>query len=515
MVCQAATKVVGKASIHPTNITITVRLKGSSMNNVITQSTHHVVDDIQQNKRVHAFCQDALSDHDAVNLAHLLASKQLSPQEVQQAVIARAKRVNPMLHAIELDCFEQPITSRKGKKGIFANVPFFIKDNTDIKGMPTNHGSDAVHGHASKKHGIVTEQMLAQGFVLMGKSRLPEFGLSASSEYKAQPPVRNPWHLDYSCGASSGGSAALVAAGVIPVAHANDGGGSIRIPAACCGLVGLKPSRGRFKDGEIARTLPINIISEGIVSRSVRDTAQFFAGMEASYYNKKLAPIGMVQGAGKKRLRVGLLLDSLQTSTDQETRNTVLETATLLENLGHDIVETKLPIDSRFVKDFTLYWGFLAFMACTMGKRSLSPNFDVSQVDHLTRGLADLYKKNFYHTPFMLYRLKKVNQQYLQFFNECDVVLSPTLAHTTPELGFLSPQQDFEQLMDRLQNYAAFTPIQNVSGAPAISLPMGQTSLGLPIGVQLSSRLGDEKTLLELAFALEEAKPWQKIYSEL
>lgn len=500
------------------------------MNSVTSQPAHHVADhthknsmdknntaknNTEQTKRVHAFCQDALADHDAVALAHLLATKQLSPQEVQHAVIARAKRVNPIINAIALDCFEQPIISRTAKKGIFANVPFFIKDNTDIKGMPTNHGSDAVNGNALKKHGIVTEQLLAQGFVLMGKSRLPEFGLSASSEYKNQAPVRNPWHIDYSAGASSGGSAALVAAGVIPVAHANDGGGSIRIPAACCGLVGLKPSRGRFKDGEIARKLPINIISEGIVSRSVRDTAQFFAGMEQRYYNKKLPRIGHVQAAGNNRLKVGLLLDSLQTTTDLATRNTVIDTAHLLENLGHDIVETTLPIDNRFVKDFSLYWGFLAFMACATGKKNLSPNFDVSQVDNLTRGLADLYKKNFYHTPFMLYRLKKVNQHYRQFFNHCDVILSPTLAHTTPELGFLSPQQDFEQLMDRLQHYAAFTPIQNVSGAPAISLPMGQTSLGLPIGVQLSSRVGDEKTLLELAFALEEAKPWQKIYTNL
>lgn len=485
------------------------------MNSASTQSTHDAIDNMPQNKRIHAFCQDALADHDAVGIAKLLASKQLSPQEVQQAVVARAKQVNPFIQAIELDCFEHPFTGTKGNKGLFANIPLFIKDNTDVKGIPTNHGSNAVHGLPCKKNGIVTEQLLAQGFVIMGKSRLPELGLSASSEFKQQPPVRNPWHLDYSAGASSGGSAALVAAGVVPVAHANDGGGSIRIPAACCGLVGLKPSRGRFKDGEIARKLPINIVSEGIVSRSVRDTAQFFAGMENSYYNKKLARVGHVQQAGKKRLKVGLLLDSLQATTDIATRNAVLDTASLLESLGHDIVETTLPIDSRFVKDFTLYWGFLAFMACRMGKKTLSPNFDVSQVDNLTRGLADLYKKNFYHTPFMLHRLKKVNQQYLQFFNDCDVLLSPTLAHTTPELGFLSPQQEFAQLMDRLQQYAAFTPIQNVSGAPAISLPMGQTSLGLPIGIQLSSQLGDEKTLLELAFELEEAKPWQKIYTTL
>ena len=485
------------------------------MNNTNPEKTQNTSTDCQQNKRVHAFSNDSLADHDAVGIAKLIATKQVSAREIQLAVIERANLVNPLIDAIELDCFEHPIRSTKNKKGIFAGVPFFIKDNTDIKGMPTNHGSVAVNALLSKKNGIVTEQMLAQGLVIMGKTRLPELGLSASTEFKSLPPVRNPWHLDYSCGASSGGSAALVAAGVVPIAHANDGGGSIRIPAACCGLIGLKPSRGRFKDGEIARTLPINIISEGIVSRSVRDTAQFFASMESSYYNKKLAPIGMVEGAGKKPLRVGLLLDSLQARTDQETRDTVLETATLLESLGHDIVEATLPIDKNFVQDFTLYWGFLSFMACKMGKRTLSPNFDASQVDNLTRGLADLYKKNFYNTPFMLYRLKKVNQQYLQFFNNCDVVLSPTLAHTTPELGFLSPKQEFQQLMNRLQDYAAFTPIQNVAGAPGISLPMGQSKAGLPIGIQLSSRPGDEKTLLELAFALEEAKPWQKIYSGL
>ena len=464
-------------------------------------------------KRIHAFSNDVLADLDATGIAQLIQAKQVSVQEVTQAAIARAKQVNPALNAIELECFERASQENAYiKHGVFAGVPFFFKDNLDYLGLPANHGSKAVNAKPAQSNPQISQQMLDQGFVVLGKTKLPEFGLNATTEYKNGTATYNPWHTDYSCGASSGGSAALVAAGVVPIAHANDGGGSIRIPAACCGLIGLKPSRGRTYDTEAARTLPINIISEGVVTRSVRDTAHFFAGMESSYYNKALPRIGTIYGSSKRRLRIGLVPQSITGQIDRETTQSLFETANLLENLGHHVEEMHLPISISFVNDFSEYWGMLSFLLSSFGKKIFGPDFNPKELDNLTIGLARLYKKNFYKTPLFIYRLKKMQQQYRELFKHYDVLLSPVLAHTTPKIGYLSPQLPFDQLFERIQNYVTFTPIQNVVGAPGMSIPMGQTAIdALPISMQLSADVGDEKTLIELAYEIEEAQPWRRI----
>jgi amidase len=230
---------------------------------------------------IHAFGNDVLAVHDAVALAAMVQRGDVSSLELVEAAIARAEKVNPALQAIELK--DYPRARRQANEsieGIFAGVPSFIKDNTNIAQWPTRHGSRATPSTPAKKNGTFAEQFLSLGLVLLGKSRLPEFGFNCTTEFADDPPACNPWNTDYSCGGSSGGAAALVAAGVVPVAHANDGGGSIRIPAACCGLVGLKPSRSRFVTHEMAKSLPVQIVCDGIVSRTVRDTAHFVAGAE-------------------------------------------------------------------------------------------------------------------------------------------------------------------------------------------------------------------------------------------
>lgn len=464
-------------------------------------------------KTVHAFSNDALADHDAVALATLIRTGQLSAQEVTAAAVARAEKVNPALNAIELPSFDRALRNAAAPRtGAFAGVPTFIKDNTDLQGLPSNQGSSAVNAHPARAHGAFTKQFLAQGIIPLGKSSLPEFGFNATTEYASRAPTRNPWHTDYSSGASSGGSAALVAAGVVPIAHANDGGGSIRIPAAACGLIGLKPTRGRLVDSEAARALPINIVADGIVSRSVRDTAHFYADAEKYFRNKKLPAIGLVEHPGKKRLRIGVVFDSITGhATDAATRATVQDTVKLLTDMGHHVEEVPLPIGPGFAQDFSIYWGMLSFLVSTFGKKIMSPDFDAARVDNLTRGLAGLYKKNALKTPLVLYRLKKSAQDYANFFRDWDLVLSPVLGHTTPELGWLSPAQEFDPLFERLLKYVSFTPLNNAAGSPAISLPMGATENGLPIAVHFSARHGDERSLLEIAYALEEARPWRRI----
>lgn len=459
-----------------------------------------------------------LGDLDAVGVAELIKSGDVSAREVTEAAIARAEQVNPQLNGIQIATFEQALQDSDRPRDLpsdrapFSGVPTFIKDNTDLEGHPTNQGSLAVNGRPAKADGDFARQFLAQGYTVLGKSTMPEFGFNASTEYVDLPPTCNPWNTDYSSGASSGGSASLVAAGVVPIAHANDGGGSIRIPAAACGLVGLKPTRGRVVDAPEAKSMPINIISNGVVSRSVRDTAHFVAAAETYFHNPRFDRIGLVEGASAKRLRIGLIVDSVTGQpTDDETRGVVNETARVLEKLGHTIVEAPLPVDESFIDDFVLYWGMLAFGARNFGKRVMSPDFDKSMTDDLTNGLARNFRRQGHRLPGAIRRLKRTEKVYTESLSAYDLVLSPTLGHTTPKLGYLSPSVPFAELLERLIPYVAFTPLNNTSGSPAISLPLGSSSEGMPIGMHLSAKLGDERSLLEVAYELEAAMPFARI----
>ncbi|MGH1346693.1 MAG: amidase [Nannocystales bacterium] len=463
-----------------------------------------------EDSTVHAFCDDVLGDLDGVALAELIARKELSAQEVVEASIARARRVNPRLNAIESERFEHAETGTQHPgSGFFAGIPTFIKDNADVRGLPTNHGSGALQSSAAGETDPYVRQYLDQGFVCLGKSALSEFGLNASNEPVGREPTRNPWNLAHTTGASSSGSAALVAAGVVPLAHANDGGGSIRIPAACCGLVGLKPTRGRHVVSNMARSLPLNLISQGVVTRSVRDTAYFHAEAEATYRNRSLPPIGLVDRPGRRRLRIGFAVDSVTgLSTDDDTRCAVEEAADLLRSLGHEVRPAPLPAPKHFADDFLLYWQALAFAISMGGKKMFGSSFDRSKLEGLTRGLGDKFARRFYRLPFALRRLRKSQASYARFFSDYDAFLCPVLASTPPRIGHLSPALPYEQLMERLLGFASFTPLANATGAPAISVPWSSTREGVPIAVHLSAAHGDERTLLELAYEIEDAHPW-------
>ncbi|MDX1804217.1 MAG: amidase [Alcanivorax sp.] len=463
---------------------------------------------------LHAFRDDILADHDATALAALIARGDIHPREALAAALARLDQVEPRLNALALDNRENALKEAEKNtfSGFFAGVPSLIKDNTDTAGHPTGHGAAAVHPRPARRTSAFARQYLAQGFNLLGKSRMPEFGFNGSTEFDGADPTRNPWHTAYSSGGSSGGTAALVAAGVVPLAHGNDGGGSIRIPAAACGLVGLKPSRGRLVDGEAARALPINIVSEGVLTRSVRDTANFFHAAEQHYRNRKLPTVGRVQGPGQARLRIGIMPDSITgTRSCPQTRAAVADTATLLESLGHRVAEAQIPLPQRFVDDFLLYWAFLSFMVSRFGRHMLSPDFNAAELDNLSQGLARYFRAHLKSTPAMLWQLRRTQRTYAQAFRHYDAILSPVVAHTTPELGYLSPAQPFETLMERLVAYTSFTPANNAAGSPAISLPLAQTDTGLPIGIMLSGRHGGERQLLELAFELEAARPFRRL----
>jgi len=470
---------------------------------------------------LHAFTDDALGTADATGLAEQLKRGEVSATELTQAAIARARSVNSRIRGLATEDFERALDMAgrldlerpSEASGFFAGVPTVIKDNTDIRGLPTLHGSAAVPESTATKTSPFGQQLLDQGFICLGKSALPEFGFNASTEPAHDAPSRNPWNLDYSTGASSGGSAALVAAGVVPVAHANDGGGSIRIPAACCGLVGLKPSRGRLIDNDAARTLPVNIISDGIVSRSVRDTANFMAEAERYFNPRSLPGIGRLEGPSGRRLTIGLVLDSLNGhTTDAETRAATEATARRLEKLGHRIDHIPIPVADSFPDDFALYWAFLAFGVTVNGRKLMHPAFDKRRVDGLTAGLASMFKRQFYRLPGALWRLRRSRQDYAKAIVGFDAVLTPVLGHTTPALGYLSPEIPFDTLFERLTRYVGFTPLANATGAPAIALPANVTGDNLPVGVQFMGHHGDEQSLLDLAFTLESEAPWPHLY---
>jgi amidase len=464
-------------------------------------------------RRVHAFTDDALGDHDAVGLVEELRSARVSAVEVVQAAIDRTRRLQPVLEGLACEDFDRALRlAGEGRAGFFGGVPTFVKDNADVAGLPTQQGTRAFEAVPADRDGDWAEAFLATGLVSLGKTRLSEFGFSASAEFADDEPVHNPWDTSYSSGASSAGSAVFVAAGAVPLAHANDGGGSIRIPAACNGLVGLKPTRGRTPTDRMNNRMPVRVVADGVVTRSVRDTAAFLREIERSRPNLSLPPVGDIRGPGRKRRRIALAVDSVAGRvTDDETREAVLGTGKLLESLGHHVEEVEPPVPESFIADFLDYWSLLAAALTAGGRRQFGATFDAARTDNLTRGLARHARHRWWRLPLAITRLRLAHRHTRRFFTDYDAVLTPVLGRTTPRLGWLDPNQPYEVVLENLLDWVTFTPLQNATGDPAISLPMGTDARGMPIGVQLAGPRGREARLLELAYELEEARPFRRI----
>ena len=467
--------------------------------------------------RVHAFVDDALGRDDATGVAERIRSGEISAAEAVEAAIARIERVDPDLGAVQRDDFDRARAEAKRREGrapagVFAGVPVALKDNLTTRGRPMTVGSDAVSDHPRSIDGDYAKQLFATGVVPVATSTMPPFGWTASTERPGGRATRNPWDTERSAGGSSGGSAALVAAGAVPIAHGNDGGGSIRIPAAACGLVGLKPSRGRHLGDPRTDGLPVAIVSGGVLTRSVRDTAAMHAALEETYRNPKLQPIGEVKGAGARRLRIGFIIDSpVGPPTDASTRAVIESSADLLDSLGHHVEPYDPPAPRSFKTDFEDYWAFLAFMVHRTGPKRMGEGFDASRLDPLTLGLSSQAARRLHRMPLVIARLRASGRAYDRSLGALDIVMSPVLAHTTPPIGYLGADLPFEVHLERLRAYACFTPLHNAAGAPAISLPLGQSPEQLPIGVMFAARRGAERMLLELAYELEEASPFARI----
>jgi amidase len=462
--------------------------------------------------RAHTF-DDELARLDATATATAIAAGELSATEATRAAIERAGRVDPLIAAIISERYDRALADAGGRlhASPLAGVPTFIKDMVDVAGLPTTWGSRALLGGPPATHtrGIAT-QFDDMGMVLLGKSALPEMGFIPSTEPGHAPPTRNPWNLGHTAGGSSGGAAALVAAGVVPIAHAADGGGSTRIPAASCGLVGLKPTRGRLLPHREEQLLPVAVTVDGVVTRSVRDTARWYAEAEKRYRSRRLPPMGLVTGPPPRRLRIGAVIDlPIDVEVDAPTRRVFDETITLLERLGHSVTETSAPVDAQFADDFIAYFELLSFLATSTATLSHGRHVKPHRFTDFTHGLADGFRRNRRRVIGASRRLRRTTSAAAEQFRNLDVVLSPVLTTVPPELGYLSMALDHEVLLPRVVNWLAFTPLYNAAGTPAISLPLGSDDVtGLPIGMQFGADTGDDALLVQLALELEAARPW-------
>ena len=464
---------------------------------------------------VHAVSDDALGDHDAVALAAMVAAKEVSPGELAAAAVERAQRVEPHLDALVLECFDRALAGADSlPEGAFRGVPTLIKDMSDLTGFPTRWGSAALADAGPADHDAPeVAQLVEMGMNVLGKTSLPEFGIICSAEYPDAAPTRNPWNTDHTPGGSSSGSAALVAAGVVPLAHAADGGGSIRIPAAACGLVGMKPTRGRVVEEATTKLLPVRVTTHGVVTRSVRDSWAYLAEAERLAPPRSLARVGPVGPPLDRKLRIGCVSEtSTGAALDTPTRRVQAETVALLESLGHDVEELDNPISASLADDFILYYGFLTLMIRSGGPKLFDPSFDATALTPVVRGFGDHCRSNLAKLPGAIRRLRRSTAEAAQLFIRNDVVITPTVGQLPPEIGHFDTSLAFEELLPRVAEWVCFTPWNNVTGLPAVSLPVGHDeATNLPVGMMFHAGNGQERRLLELALQLEDAQPWRRI----
>lgn len=450
-----------------------------------------------------------LAELDAVETASRIRSGELSGAESVGAAIERAQRIDKKINAIAFKTFDAAREAADTREGPWAGVPTFIKDLDDLPGVPSAFGSRAFPGYKGSETTPLIDAYLELGVVSLGKSTTPEFGLTATTEPLNTGATRNPWNLEHSTGGSSGGAAALVAAGVVPVAHASDGGGSIRIPASCCGNVGLKVTRGRHPQARPETAGPFSISVHGVQSRTVRDTAAVIAAFEAANPDSGLPEVGLVTNPGERRLRIGLVTAGpYGRPIDPEVVEATRAAARVCESLGHSVSDVSLSVAPGIEEAFMLYWAKYAWTAVTFWEQKTHLKRNGLAFEPFTLGLVELFEAEQAKFDGAVERLLALTPEFEAILDGIDVLLSPVVASPPPAIGYLSPKLAYEEHLARVLNYVQFTSLYNIVGAPAISLPLSLSESGLPIGAMFGARTGDEKTLLELAFELETAAPW-------
>jgi amidase/6-aminohexanoate-cyclic-dimer hydrolase len=459
--------------------------------------------------------------YDALGLAELIRKGEAKPSEILEAAIARLEERNPKLNAVVIPMIDEARKEAAGDlpDGPFRGVPFLLKDlHLLVTGSRTSYGcrlfEDFVADHDSE---IVTRYRNA-GLVTFGKTASPEFGLTTTTESTLFGQTRNPWNTDHTAGGSSGGAAAAVAAGIVPLANASDGGGSIRIPAACCGLFGMKPTRGRTPAGPDAGEGWSGMSAVHAVSRSVRDNA---ALLDASCGPDLGAPYWAapperpyLEEVGRSPGQLRIAFQSLtfnEVETHPDCVAAVEETARLCAELDHRVEETSFSIDAEAFRKATgtiISANLRATCedrAATLG-REFGPD-DLEPVTYaMATGAAQTGAAEYARSIRVIHA---IGRQVAGFLERYDVLLTPTMATPPLPLGVLSlSNPDFGEFLGGLLKTVGFTQLFNAAGNPAMSVPLAWNAAGLPIGMQFAGRYGDEATLFRLAGQLEQARPW-------
>jgi amidase/6-aminohexanoate-cyclic-dimer hydrolase len=459
-------------------------------------------------------------DYDAVGLAELVRKGEVSAIELLDEAIARLDAVEPKLNAapIRHDDFAREQIGRGLPNGPFRGVPFLLKDLTPLAGTRTTYGSRAYRDYVADHSSTLVERYLEAGLTIFGKTSMPEFGLTFTTEPVAHGPTRNPWNLDHSTGGSSGGAAAVVAARVLPIAHATDGGGSIRVPASCCGVFGLKPTRARTPMGPDRMEGWAGMTSAHAVSISVRDSAALLdavAGVElGGPYGPPAPERPFLDEVGRDPGRLRIAFSDRQpdgSAIDPEVAAATRQTAALLESLGHRVEEQalRLTVDSRPAQRAII----CANAALTLRRRAaeIGRVLTLDDLEFVTFTMAEIGAKT--SAPDYVAAVTAIHQtgrQLAEFFSDFDVFLAPTLNLPPLPLGALDMMsRDLESYGQLIARYAPRTALFNMSGQPSMSVPLAWTANGLPIGMMFSGRFGDEATLFRLAAQLEHARPWR------
>ena len=465
---------------------------------------------------------DDLSRIDATAQAELVRSGQASPVELVDAAVERIERINPELNAVIFPLFDRARAEAAGDlpDGPFRGVPFLLKDYAaELAGTPFREGTRFSGDYVSSVDQELTLRFQRAGLVICGKTNTPEFGILPTTEPERYGATRNPWDLTRSTGGSSGGSAAAVASGMVPVAHANDGGGSIRIPASCCGLVGLKPSRARVSLAPQYGDVMSGLVAEHVVTRTVRDSAAMLDAISgASPGDPYAAPalkgesFAAAAATDPGRLRIAIMVDSpTGSAVDPDCVAAARAAGELCESLGHVVVEATPDVDAdALVAHFINMWAAGNAWVMLDWEARIGRAATPDDVEPLTWALvemgravtADQYLRS-------MQEMQKLGRTIGMFLEDYDLILSPTLGEPPARLGtFDSPPDSPLDGLFRSATYVPFTPMGNITGQPAVSLPLHWNDAGLPIGVQFAARLGDEETLLSLAGQLETAAPW-------
>ena len=483
------------------------------------------------------------TEHDAIGLAELVRKGEVHPTELVEAAIERIERYNPALNAVIDKLYDKGRAAARAPlgDGPFAGVPFLLKDTIAYAGCTLSMGSVLLRDNVATETHAVVERMEKAGLIIVGRTNLCELGLLPSSESLLYGETKNPWNTGHSPAGSSGGSAAAVAARMVPMAHGSDGGGSIRIPAGACGVFGLKPSRGR-NPGQFMED-PSGIVCIHGLTISVRDSAALLDAIQGPlpgdlwWAPPPARPYTEEVRRDPEKLRIGFATsDYSGRRSHPDCVEAVERTAKLCEELGHSVEEAKPDIDGeRYNESFVLLWATLAgglfrFAAQKIGEelvpRTLmrlvgeKRGFELlTRIDSLragaaslapfTRTLAEIETKS---TPSDYWVactvMREAAYELARFFDDHDILLTPVAGTPPPKLGEIGPRIEQVELRQRTLAYVGYTQLCNTSGVPAMSMPLHWNSAGLPIGVQLAAPFGDEATLFQLAGQLEQARPW-------